>query len=399
MPQIQMPDIVPAGLHFERGMQGLQNAMLTRSRLKSADLEQQQMGMQNQEMQRELQKRTELESLLAATPEPDRERVGLEWAKVHNPDLYGKLAALQLQKLQQGLQVNPEQAAANFERATGEKLSFDPMRGLHLVDMPDGSKLAISARGVEHFKNAPPERGTVVPAGAGYIPPGAKEPSYSQPNRPEPSDKSITPFEEWQRQNPGKPVGEYFKLSQQARPVFGMPQFVGTQDGKALVFQPQRGGAGSMGTVELPGQGPVQPRTEPADIRNQRMAFGKAEPVLNSIAELSERINVNRGVVAKLIGGVEKAKAQANLNDDVAEYESLIAGFTPMVARAVGHVGVLTEQDVQSVRMMFPKPGDSKSLRDRKINRLKSIIAGVKDQIENVNSPAAPKADPLGLFK
>jgi hypothetical protein len=49
-------------------------------------------------------------------------------------------------------------------------------------------------------------------------------------------------------------------------------------------------------------------------------------------------------------------------------------GFTPLVARALGHTGVLTEQDVQSVRALFPRPEDSKSLRDRKVSRLKGLM-------------------------
>lgn len=98
--------------------------------------------------------------------------------------------------------------------------------------------------------------------------------------------------------------------------------------------------------------------------------------VLKSISDLSEKINTGQGIVAKIGGAVEKAKAQANLNDDVAEYEAMVQGFTPLVARAVGHIGVLTQQDVDSVRAMFPKPGDSKTLRDRKIARVNTVLAG-----------------------
>lgn len=125
--------------------------------------------------------------------------------------------------------------------------------------------------------------------------------------------------------------------------------------------------------------------------RQQLTGFGKVRPILDSISELSERINTAQGVLAKLRGGVERAKAKANLDDDVAEYESLISGFTPMVARAVGHVGVLTEQDVQSVRALFPKPGESKSLRDRKIKRLETIFTGVARETERGMTEPVPE--------
>ncbi len=114
-----------------------------------------------------------------------------------------------------------------------------------------------------------------------------------------------------------------------------------------------------------------------ADMRNRALATKTIDPILSSISELSERINTGSGLIAKASGEIAKQQARVNYNDDVAEYQALISGFTPLVARAVGHTGVLTEQDVQSVKAMFPKPGDSKTLRDRKLTRLKSILGSV----------------------
>lgn len=113
-----------------------------------------------------------------------------------------------------------------------------------------------------------------------------------------------------------------------------------------------------------------------ADERNRAAAGGRAQPVLQSISELSEKINTQHGVIAKISGAAEKVKAQANLNDDVAEYEAVVASFTPLLARAMGHTGVLTQQDVDSARAIIPKPEDSKSLRDRKIARIQKLLGG-----------------------
>lgn len=126
-----------------------------------------------------------------------------------------------------------------------------------------------------------------------------------------------------------------------------------------------------------------------AQERMDSRKFSKAAPVLSGIGELSEKINTQQGVIAKISGETERQKAKINLNDDVAEYESLISGFTPMIARALGHTGVLTQQDVDSVKALFPRPGDSKSLRDRKINRMMGII-GALEGVEGVDgvSPA-----------
>jgi hypothetical protein len=125
--------------------------------------------------------------------------------------------------------------------------------------------------------------------------------------------------------------------------------------------------------------------------------FKQAGPILAAVSELSERINTLQGVYAKAAGEAAKQKAKVNLDDDVAEYEALIQGFTPLVARALGHTGVLTQQDVDSVRKLFPSPGDSKSLRDRKVARINSIIG----QLEAGAQPGAPQkpGQSVGRFK
>ena len=136
-----------------------------------------------------------------------------------------------------------------------------------------------------------------------------------------------------------------------------------------------------------------QPITTPKPIPSaaagmDALKFKKAAPVLASIGELSEKINTLQGVYAKAAGAAAKQAAKVNLDDDVAEYEALISGFTPMVARSLGHTGVLTQQDVDSVKALFPRPGDSKTLRDRKIARMTTIISGLEHA--GAVPPAAP---------
>lgn len=139
-----------------------------------------------------------------------------------------------------------------------------------------------------------------------------------------------------------------------------------------------------------PIQGPDGQPLKTAQSAAERMdsrKFQKSAPVLKAIGELSEKINVNNGLYAKLAGGAEKLKAKANLDDDVAEYEALVSGFTPLIARSLGHTGVLTQQDVDSVKAIFPRPGDSKTLRDRKVNRLLGIVSDL-EQTEGVGNVA-----------
>jgi len=69
----------------------------------------------------------------------------------------------------------------------------------------------------------------------------------------------------------------------------------------------------------------------------------------------------------------------------VAEYVSVVESFTPQLARAEGHTGVLTEKDFEHAMQILPKPGDSRTLAVRKLARLDKILFPKKE--------AAPAAE------
>lgn len=183
----------------------------------------------------------------------------------------------------------------------------------------------------------------------------------------------------------------------EARPVAGaQPSFQAKEvigdDGKPTManFDSRSGGYTETAT----GKPILHPKPVPSAMEQMdSRKFEKAGPILSSIEELSEKINTQAGLLAKMAGGAAKVQAKSNYNDDVAEYQALVSGFTPLVARSLGHTGVLTQQDVDSVKELFPKPGDSKTLRDRKISRIKTII-GQLEAIEGSGGapPQAPKA-------
>lgn len=113
--------------------------------------------------------------------------------------------------------------------------------------------------------------------------------------------------------------------------------------------------------------------------------FGPALTVLDEIETLAlgaagddgkrtGGVNQFEGVTARLGGPLQRGAAAANYNNAVAEYDALINGFTPIVARALGHSGVLTEQDVRSVRALFPEPGDSRTLAQAKLQRVRDLL-------------------------
>lgn len=143
---------------------------------------------------------------------------------------------------------------------------------------------------------------------------------------------------------------------------------------------------------EIRSQGASKPLTAMEAMDERK--YKKAEPVLRGIGELSEKINTGAGLLAKMGGGVAKIAAKANYDDDVAEYDALVSGFTPMVARALGHTGVLTQQDVDSVKALFPRPGDSKTLRDRKMKRVLDIISDLEGATTSPAKTLTPSAPP-----
>ena len=146
----------------------------------------------------------------------------------------------------------------------------------------------------------------------------------------------------------------------------------GPQPSYSWAIDPKTGKAVRATDAEIRAGGMGQPET--AFMRNMDAGKGRATPLLESVVELADRINVNQGLYAKMAGGAAKVAAKANYDDDVAEYQAMVTAFTPLWARALGHVGILTQVDVDSAREALPKPGDSKTLMQRKIARIEKIL-------------------------
>lgn len=129
-------------------------------------------------------------------------------------------------------------------------------------------------------------------------------------------------------------------------------------------------------------------------------AGGKTGPdvgaIIGKIEALSKNINTGEGGIGSVVkGAARSAAAKGGYDNDVAQYEALVEGMIPMVARAVGHTGVLTQQDVDSVRKLFPTTKDNKALAESKLKTVKELIAGKGE------AAAAPGAtnDPMGIRK
>lgn len=114
-----------------------------------------------------------------------------------------------------------------------------------------------------------------------------------------------------------------------------------------------------------------------SQMRERDGAYRAVLPILDKLDELSARVNTNEGLYAKLAGTVHEQAAKANLDNDVAEYKKVLSALLPMAARAFGHTGVLTQQDIDSAKEIFASPSDSKELRDRLQVTVRSLLGKI----------------------
>jgi hypothetical protein len=111
-----------------------------------------------------------------------------------------------------------------------------------------------------------------------------------------------------------------------------------------------------------------------ADAMGRSAAYGRASKIVDVLSRQAQKIQLAQGAAARIAEPKQRAAAYANIDLDTAEYMSTLKSFAPLIARSLGHTGVLTELDVESVRQGFWQPGESGELRDRKFKNIKSIM-------------------------
>jgi hypothetical protein len=132
-------------------------------------------------------------------------------------------------------------------------------------------------------------------------------------------------------------------------------------------------------------------------------------PVIDEITTLAGKIfTSDAGPWTNIVGAWRSGAARMNLDNDVTEYRSLVRGFTPLMARAVGHNGVLTEQDVQRTELLFPEVAltgtDNATVAKNKLERMKRVMVGggteaEKEEVRRLmgwTGAAAPAVKPSG---
>ena len=93
-------------------------------------------------------------------------------------------------------------------------------------------------------------------------------------------------------------------------------------------------------------------------------AVGSARATQNAMmlakqmVDLSNKLNFTEGGKDTLIqNGRQLFGKWTHQNNDRMELDSLSEGYAPIFARLIGHTGVLTQQDVDSVRRIMPRAG------------------------------------------
>ena len=121
-----------------------------------------------------------------------------------------------------------------------------------------------------------------------------------------------------------------------------------------------------------------------------------ASRIIAEIETLSNKINtVGGGPRANVSGLIRRGMAAGQLDNEVSEYQALITGMIPMVARAVGHSGVLTQQDVDSVRALFPSVQDNAALAKSKLERVKRMTGTTSGETV---TPSSGGGNKVGRF-
>jgi hypothetical protein len=109
-----------------------------------------------------------------------------------------------------------------------------------------------------------------------------------------------------------------------------------------------------------------------------RLSRQRAAPVLNDLGSRVMTLNQGSegGFGARAVGAARGAASAVGVDPAVDLYRTGVRGFVPLFARSVGHVGVLTELDVQRTEDLFPRVGDAEDVTAEKLARLNRIMTG-----------------------
>jgi hypothetical protein len=145
---------------------------------------------------------------------------------------------------------------------------------------------------------------------------------------------------------------------------------------------PGQNEAGEAGTYLIPPGGGGQPQFIPAgptaQTRGQQYGRRMAQNALDNLMKTYESMGgqPEGGLEARGTGLVRRGASALGYAPEVNTYSKGVRGFVPLLARALGHVGVLTELDVQRTEELLPRPGDTAEEARQKRQLWADIMSG-----------------------
>jgi hypothetical protein len=112
-----------------------------------------------------------------------------------------------------------------------------------------------------------------------------------------------------------------------------------------------------------------------ADVQNRQAQAKTAIQIIGGLKDLADKAGFNQGegLSQTFTGAAQRFQAGMNNNPAVQVYQSQVEAMIPVIARALGHTGVLTEQDVAHAAAAFPKLGDSHTVAQAKWAALQNM--------------------------
>lgn len=297
-----------------------------------------------------------------------------------------------LRKEQQRLNDIAQQRLLSERGAQERNRVRDDLRG-SLDDLGLGSRVSVETR------NQAVDTGAAVPERFKGIP----NPDFVGPTLPqEPREPSVGEMMGYELQGAGKvgvdPQSQQSTFKLDGKPVEG--SYIPGRNGQGRYFYRGEDVTNRVEHYERPRQedrvliqtgggymtrpdaaatlaaGGEVPLPDTAETRNKEAAMQRVQPFLNVVKRLNPKIATKPGMAQIFEGGWRTLKAKAKEDVDVAAYVRTIEAFTPLFARALGHVGVLTEQDYEHSMRALPTPFDPPEVATELFSIIDEIMGG-----------------------
>jgi hypothetical protein len=326
-----------------------------------------------------------------------------------NPSLLAQLASAYMQRERQRVGI-PDQ-----ERAEREAETVDLMRRAQAARIAQQMNLAPAEHESEvALRGAQTDAATAQAEAARALADQRETPKAGTPHYATDENGNMTAivpqpdgtFKQVPVGNVGKPH----------RPPAPSIAILPTPDG---YVRADRRGEGPATPLLGPDGKPLQPppttamRNAEAGVTAPQMARKEAQqraaPVLADLGSRALALNkgLEGGFVDRVSGMASSAAGRMGMNPAADLYRTGVRGFTSLLARSVGHVGVLTELDVQRTEELFPRIGDGEVVAREKLNRIQRIIGGQEPlpfqwehpeyNEQGITQPAAPPAGGSGF--